>query len=104
MARFGHRRMLRVTPLRACNRMSRVLGGWRGRLFEERFCLGEGRSVAHRAEQLRRLAEWLLGGWVCEGDHAAALAEQGVGALGDVAELLPARGGFGVEGCRLGVV
>ena len=34
----------------------------------------------------------------------AALAEEGVGALGDVAELLPACGGFGVEGCRLGVV
>jgi len=73
-------------------------------LREEGFCLGEGGAVAHRAEQLRRLAEWLLGGGVSEGEQAAALAEQGVGALGDVPELLPAGSRFGVEGCRLGGV
>ena len=73
-------------------------------MLEERFCFGEGGVVAHRAEQLGRLVERLLGGGVFEGEQAAALAEEGVGALGDVPELLPAIGRLGVEGCRGGVV
>jgi len=73
-------------------------------LLEERVRLGESRAIAHRAEQLGRLPERLLGGGVFDGEQAAALAEQGICALGDVSELLPACGGFGVEGCRLGVV
>src|SRR5207247_4752864 len=80
------------------------LRGWRGRLLDESFRFGEGWTVAHRTEQLRGLAEWLLGGGVFEGEQAAALAEEGVGVLGDVPELLPACGCFGVEGCGLGVV
>ena len=73
-------------------------------MLEERVRLCEGGAVAHRAEQLRRLAERLLGGGVCEGEQAAALAEEGVGVFMDVPELLPACGGFGVEGRCLGVV
>jgi hypothetical protein len=46
----------------------------------------------------------LLGGGVSEGDQAATVAEQCIGALGDVAELLPAPRGFGVEGRGIGVV
>jgi hypothetical protein len=50
------------------------------------------------------MSERFPGGGVLEGDQAAALAEQGVSLLADVPELLPACGGFGVKGCRLGVV
>jgi hypothetical protein len=90
-------------PLRAVETEAR-LGGRRGRLLEERFRLGEGGTVAHRAEQLCRLAEWLLGDGFSEGAQAAALAEEGVGVLGNVPELLPACGRFGVEGYRVGLV
>ena len=45
-----------------------------------------------------------MGGGVVEGEQAAALAEERVGVLGDVPELLPACGCFGVEGCGFGVV
>ena len=73
-------------------------------MLEKRFRLGEGGAVADRVEQLRCLAEWLFGAWVSEGEQAAALAEEGVGALGNVPELLPPCGRFGVEGCRVGVI
>jgi hypothetical protein len=46
----------------------------------------------------------LLGGEVCKGEQAAALAEEGVGVFGDVPERLPACGRLGVEGCRLSLV
>jgi hypothetical protein len=46
----------------------------------------------------------LLGGGVSEGEQAAAVADEGVGALENVPELLPACGPFGVERCRVGVV
>ena len=52
----------------------------------------------------RRLESGSSGGGVVEGEQAAALAEQRVGALGDVPELLPACGCFGVEGGGFGVV
>jgi hypothetical protein len=38
---------------------------------------------------------------LAEGAQAAALPEQGVGALEDVPELLPACGGSGIEACCL---
>jgi len=46
----------------------------------------------------------LLGGGISEGEQAAALAEERVGALGDVPELLPPSRRFGVERCCIGVV
>ena len=84
--------------------MGARLGGQRGRLRDERFCLGEGGAVAHRAEQLCRPAEWLFRGRVFKCDQATALAEKRVGVLADVPELLPAPGSFAVERCRIGVV
>jgi hypothetical protein len=41
---------------------------------------------------------------IAEGTEAAALAEEGIGVFGDIAELVPAVGGVGVEGCSFGVV
>ena len=75
-----------------------------GRSLEQRIRLGERRPVSHRREQLARLAQRLLRLGLAERGQAAALAEQGVGALGDVPELAPALGRLGVEGCGLGVV
>ena len=53
---------------------------------------------------LAGLAERLLGSRPAEGEQAAALAEQGVGALGTFPNSCQRCGRFGVEGCRLGVV
>ena len=36
--------------------------------FEERFCFGKGGAVAHRAEQVRHLAERLLGAGIFESE------------------------------------
>ena len=73
-------------------------------MSELRFRLGERRSVAHRGEQLARLIERRFGTRPGECDEAAALAEERVGVLGDVAELLPANGRLRVEVCRFGMV
>ena len=50
------------------------------------------------------MAEGQLGFRPAEAAQAAALAEQGVGALGHVPELLPAYGRFGIKACCGGVV
>jgi len=71
---------------------------------DERFCLGQGGAVAHRGEQLGRPAEGLVGSGVCEDEQAAPLAEEGVGVLGNVPELLPALGRLGIEGGGFGLV
>jgi hypothetical protein len=52
-------------------------------LGQQRLGFHERGVVAHRAEQLRRLPERLLGGGVRESDQATALAEEGVGVLWD---------------------
>ncbi len=66
-------------------------------MLEQRFGFGERGFVAERAEQLAGDAEWLLGFGVAEGAKAPALAEEGVGVFGLVAELVPAVGGVAVE-------
>ncbi len=67
--------------------------------IEQSVDLGQRRLVAHRREQLTCLGERFRRR-AAEGELAAALAEQGVGALGNVPELLPAVSRLGVErGC-----
>ena len=66
--------------------------------------MGERGFVAHGLEQLLGLGEWEFGAGVALGEQVAAVAEQGVGAFGDVAELVPAFGGVLIELGRLGVV
>ena len=73
-------------------------------LLEQRFGFVEGGFVADRCEQVSCFAEGLLGFGFAEGGEAAALAEEGVGVFGLVAELVPAVGGVGVEGGGLSVV
>jgi len=53
--------------------------------------------VAHRCEQLARLAQRLLGTRLAEGDQAAAATKQSFGAFGHEAELLPAFGRLGIQ-------
>jgi hypothetical protein len=65
-------------------------------LAEQRLCLRESGLVAHRREQLARFAQRSLCLALAVRREAAALAEQGVDALGDVPEPAPARGRLGV--------
>jgi hypothetical protein len=61
--------------------------------MEERLGLLERRPVAQQREQLACETQWQLGFSSAESVEAAALAEEGVRALRDVAELLPLLGG-----------
>ena len=71
---------------------------------EEAVDFRDRRSEAHRREQLARRAQRFLCFGLAEGGEAAALAEQGVRALGHVPELAPALGRVGVQGCGLDVL
>jgi hypothetical protein len=71
---------------------------------EQRFGLRECGPVAHRCEELARFGERSVRGGIAERVETAALAEQGVGAFGDVPKLVPAVGRVGVEAGRFGVV
>src|SRR5919204_5233127 len=84
--------------------MNLRLRGRSGCLLEKGLGFGECRLVTHRREQVAGLAERRVGFRAAEGAQAPALAEQGVGSLGNVPELLPAGGRFGVEACCLGVL
>ena len=71
---------VREPHVAACDEL-RLRAGAR-RLLEQRLGLRERRLVAHRCKQVAGLAEGLLGSRPAEGAQAAALAEEGVGALG----------------------
>jgi hypothetical protein len=66
--------------------------------------LRQRRLEAHRCEELARLAQRLLRLGLAEGGQAAALTEQGVGALGHVPEGVPALGRLSTEGGGFGVL
>ena len=74
------------------------------RLREEPLGLGERGFVAHRCEQIARLGERHLRARVAEHEQAAALAKEGVRALGDVPERAPAFSRIGVQGRGLGMI
>jgi hypothetical protein len=66
-------------------------------LLEQSFSFGQGRLVPHGDEQLAGFCEWLVSTRITEGEEAATLAEQGVRALGDVAEPFPPLGRLPIE-------
>src|SRR4051794_20934490 len=66
--------------------------------------LGEGGLVREGGEEVACFAQRRLCFWLAQRREAAALAEQGVGALGNVPELAPALGRFVVQLGGVGVL
>src|SRR6266511_1607195 len=60
--------------------------------------------VAHGGKQVACLTERLLCFGPAESSQAATLAKEGESSFGNVPELLPPDGRFGIEGCRVGVL
>src|SRR6266540_933175 len=93
------------TSADACVRKKDLsLNGGGFALAQQCLGLGEGGLIREGGEEVACYAQRRLCFWLAQRREAATLAEQGVGALGKISELLPARGRVVVELRGVGVL